>query len=143
MANLYTQRIYDNALLIRALSAAIVATETGAIILDMGMGLFEADLIVDYSALDVVTGDEGYRFIIQGSPDATFGTAANIQTMGELIIGGSTATGAGTNDLAAGRLCINFRNERNGVLYRYLRLKTVIAGTTPSIVFKAFLSRDL
>lgn len=143
MANLYSQRTYDNALLIRALAAAITSTETGSVILDLGDGLFDANLIVDYSAMDKVTGDEGYHFMLEGSPDATFGTAGNIMNVAQLLIGGATATAPnGAADAASGRLCIPFRNERNGVLYRYVRLYTKLSGTSPSIVFMAFLAKD-
>jgi hypothetical protein len=57
-------------------------------------------------------------------------------------IGGATgATPLGTAD-GVGRFAIPFRNERNGVIDRYLRLYTLIAGTTPSITFSAFLGLD-
>lgn len=140
-ANQYSQYTYDNALLIRALAAAITATETGSVILDMGSGFCEGDLVIDYSGLDVATGDEAYTFMLEGSPDATFGTAANITVLAMQRIGGATgATPVGTADAAAGRIVLPFRNERNGTTYRYMRLYTLLAGTTPSIVFKAFLA---
>jgi hypothetical protein len=140
--NLYSQRTYDAATLIRAAAAALTATETGALILDVGNGLQDADLVVDITAIDTVTGDESYAFILEGSPDAAFGTAANIKVMAELRIGG--ATGVAPNGAAdtVGRFIIPFRNERNGVTYRYLRLYTAIAGTTPSVTFSAFVAKD-
>jgi len=143
MANLYSQRTYDNALLIRALGAAITATETGSVILDIGAGLADGDLVIDYSALDAATGDEAYHFMLEGSPDATFGTAGNIMVVAQLLVGGATATAPnGAADAAAGRLLVPFRNERNGTIYRYLRLYTKLAGTSPSIIFQAFLAKD-
>jgi hypothetical protein len=143
MANLYSQRTYDAATLIRALGAAITATETGSVILDIGAGLADGDLVIDYSALDAATGDEAYHFMLEGSPDATFGTAGNIMVVAQLLVGGATATAPnGAADAAAGRLLVPFRNERNGTIYRYLRLYTKLAGTSPSIIFQAFLAKD-
>lgn len=147
--NLYSQRTYDNALLIRAAGAAITATETGSVILDLGAGgdgagasLVDGALIADVTAIDVATGDEGYTFILEGSPDATFGTAANITVLAMQKIGGATgAAPLGTAD-GAGRFLIPFRNERNGTVYRYVRLYTVIAGTSPSLTFSAFLAKN-
>lgn len=141
-ANLHSQFTYDNALLIRPVGAAITATETGATILDIGNGKVEGYLIADVTALDVATGDEAYTLMLEGSPDAAFGTAANITVLAMQRIGGATgATPVGTADVA-GRFAIPFRNERNGTTFRYVRLYTLIAGTTPSITFSAFLAKD-
>lgn len=143
MSNLHSQHTYDAALLIRAAGVAITATETGPIILDVGTAMFKGDLVIDYSGLDVVTGDEAYTFMLQGSPDATFGTAANITVCAMQRIGGATgAAPVGTADPAAGTITIPFRNERGGKVFRYLRLYTLIAGTTPSIAFTAFLGKS-
>lgn len=143
MSNLHSQHTYDNATLIRATAAAITATETGSIILDVGAAMFKGDLVINYSGLDVATGDEAYTFMLEGSPDATFGTAGNITVCAMQRIGGATgATPVGTADAAAGTITIPFRNERNGVVFRYLRLYTLVAGTSPSIVFTAFLGKS-
>ncbi len=142
MANLYSQFTFDAALIIRPAGAAITATETNATILDLGNGLIDGYLVLDVTALDTVTGDESYEVMLEVSPDAAFGTAANIRVAAEMKIGG--ATGAAPNGAAdtIGRFVIPFRNERNGTTYRYARLYTVIAGTTPSITFSAFLAKD-
>jgi hypothetical protein len=143
----YSSRTYDAALLLRASTTAITGTETGSLILDVGLGLLDADLIIDVATMDVASTDEAYVFVLEGSPDAAFGTAGNITV---LLIAGlgsaagvATATGAplGTSD-GTGRFLFPFRNERNGTLYRYLRLKTVIAGSTPSLTFTAWIAKD-
>ena len=108
----------------------------------LGVGLIDGYLIADVTAIDTVTGDEVYTLVLEGSPDAAFGTAANITVLAMQKIGGATgAAPLGTAD-TAGRYCVPFRNERNGVTYRYARLYTVIAGTTPSLTFSAFLAKD-
>lgn len=142
MANLYSQFTYDAGLLIRAAGAAITSTETGSLILDVGAGLLKGTMVVDVTAIDVVTGDEAYSLMLEGSPDATFGTAGNIRIMSELRIGGATFTTPNGAADAVGRFAIPFRNERNGTLYRYLRLYTLIAGTSPSLTFSAFLAKS-
>lgn len=146
MANLYSQATYDNALLLRAPVAAIIGTETGSLILDIGTGLVDADLILDIVTAKVSANDESYTFVLEGSPDATFGTAANIMPMSVTAVcaAGSTIgvlNAQGTSD-TVGRFLVPVRNERNGTTYRYLRLKTVITGTNPSTTFTAFLAKD-
>ena len=142
MANIYSQFTYDNALLIRAVGAAITATETGSVILDLGNGFQCGNLVLDVTAMDVTTGDEAYSVMLEVSPDATFGTAGNIRVAAELRIGGATFTAPNGAADAVGRFVIPFRNERNGTIYRYARLYTLIAGTSPSITFSAFLAKD-
>lgn len=147
MANLYSQRTYDAALLLRATASAITSTETGSLILDVGNGLLDADLILDVHTMDVASTDESYTFILEGSPDAAFGTAGNITVLATAGLGSAagvaTATGGplGTSD-GVGRFLVPFRNERNGTTFRYLRLKTVIAGTSASLTFEAWIAKD-
>jgi hypothetical protein len=142
MANLYSQRTYDNALLVRAAAANIVATETGSLIVDLGTGLVEGYLVLDITAMDATTGDEAYTFMLEGSPDAAFGTAGNITVLAMQRTGGATgATPLGTAD-SVGRFAVPFRNERNGTTYRYVRLYTLLAGTTPILAFTGWLAKD-
>lgn len=142
MANLHSQHTYDNALLLRPDGAAITATETSATILDLGTGLLEGYVIFDVTALDVTTGDESYKFMLEFSPDAAFGTAGNIRVVAQLHIGGATATAPNGAADTIGRFTLPFRNERNGSTYRYARLYTLIAGTSPSIDFSAWIAKD-
>lgn len=141
MANLYSQRTYDNSLLLKA-SAAVAATADGTIILDTGgTGLLQFDLVLDVSAI-TQTADNKFRILVEGSPDATLGTAANIVTLCELTLGGTTGAapmGAADN---IGRFLVCGRNERNGVTYRYLRIRTEVAGTAPSITYMAWLAKS-
>jgi hypothetical protein len=142
MANLYSQFTFDKELQLRADGAAITATETNATILDLGTGLIDAYAVFDVTALDVTTGDESYKFMLEFSPDAAFGTAGNIRVVAQLHIGGATATSPNGAADAIGRFVLPFRNEKNGTTYRYMRLYTLIAGTSPSIDFSAFLAKD-
>lgn len=143
-ASRFSQKTYDNDLLLKA-SAAVAATANGSLILDIGSGLAEFDVVVDVTAIDA-NGDESYEIVLQGSPDATFGTAANIVALGSLTLGGATsaratATGQGAAS-STGRYLFASRNELNGVTYRYLRIRTVVAGTAPGgITYLAFLAK--
>lgn len=145
MANLYTQRTYDAALLLASATAvASATTTTGSLILDVGSGLVDGNLIIDVASLDIASTDETYNFILEGSPDATFGTAGNITAIARQVIGYGTATAKGVDAVSdvAGRFCIPCRNERNGTTYRYVRLICISAGTTPAITYTAFLAKD-
>lgn len=145
-ANLYSQKTYDASLLLKA-AALVAATANGTLILDVGVGLLEADLIVDATAIEVDTTDESYEIIVQGSPDATFATAGNIVALGSIVVGHAssvrlTSQGQGTTDVP-GRFCIPIRNEKNGVLYRYMRTRTVVVGTIATgINYSAWLAKD-
>lgn len=143
--NLYSQKTYDDALKLKA-AALVAATADGTLILDVGNGLLEADVVVDVTAIEAAT-DESYEIVIQGSPDANFGTAGNIVALGSLTLGHSgsaraIALGQGTVD-AVGRYVFGIRNEKNGTTYRYLRLRTIVVGTIASgINYSAFLAKD-
>ena len=138
MANIHSQRTYDNALLLKA-AGLVAATTTESIILDLGDGMADADLVIDVSAIEVATGDEKYTIHLEGSNVAGMAsgsvTLANIP-MGNLTAPADSATGVG-------RFIVPFRNEQNGVLYRYVRLYTFVAGTIATgINFSAFIAAD-
>jgi len=148
MANLYSQFTYDAALLLKA-SGLVAATANGSLILDVGAGLFDGYLVVDATAVEVDSNDESYEVILQGSSDATFGTAANISSLGSITIGDKASTRlaagvfqVGTDDVP-GRYVMACRNERNGATFRYLRIKTIVAGTIATgINYTAWLAKD-
>lgn len=141
LANLYSQKTYDNQLLLKA-AAAVGASADGSLILDVGNGVMEGDLVIDVTAITVTTADQSYRIVLEGSPDATFGTAGNIATVAEQMLGHATAIPPQGFSDVVGRFLIPCRNERNGTTYRYLRIRTVVAGTvTPSITYSAWLAK--
>jgi hypothetical protein len=142
MANIYSQRTYDNALLLKA-AGLVAATADGSLVLDVGNGLLDCDLIVDVSAIETDTGDEVYTIILEGSPDATFGTAGNIASLGQWKLGAAAAIGPQGFVSVIGRNLMPIRNEQDGKTYRYLRLRTVVAGTIATgINYLAFLAID-
>jgi hypothetical protein len=126
--NLYSQHTYDASLLLKA-AGLVAASADGSLILDLGDGLFEGVAVVDATAIEVATGDETYQIIYEGSPDVAF-TAGTLAALARLIVGAVAASSApqGFADVP-GRFTVPVRNERNGVLYRYMRIRTVVIGT--------------
>jgi hypothetical protein len=104
-------------------------------ILDLGAARVDGRVVCDVSAIDTVTGDESYVLQVQGSNSPTF--ASGIVALASKQLGGATPTG-NSAATGTGRYEIAFTNEENGVVYRYMRVRYVIAGTTPSINFVAF-----
>lgn len=133
-ANLYSQYTYDADLLLKA-AAAVGATADGTLVLDVGSGLLDADLVIDVTALEVDSNDESYEIIVEGSTVAAFATAAAICPLASITLGDKASTrlaagvlAKGTDDVV-GRYVLPFRNEQNGTIYRYLRIKTIVVGT--------------
>ncbi len=130
---------YDNALLMKdagAVAASGNATVSAAAkILDLGAGRVDGRVICDVSAIDTTTGDESYVLQVQGSNSSSF--ASGIVALASKQLGGATPTG-NSAATGTGRFEIPFSNEENGTQYRYLRVRYVIAGTTPSINFVAY-----
>lgn len=132
---------YDNALLLKdagAVTASGNATVAAAArILDLGPGRVDGRVVCDVSAIDTASNDEGYTLQVQGSNSPSF--ASGIVALATKQLGDATVTG-NSADTGVGRYEIPFQNEENGVVYRYLRLRYVIVGTTPSINFTAFVA---
>lgn len=138
MANLYSQRTYDHSMLLKA-AGLVATTTTESTILDLGAGLFEGDLVLDVTAVEVDNGDEKYTVHLEGSNAAAMGSGS--VTLCNIQLGNNTAPA--DQDIVAGRFIVPFRNEQNGTTYRYVRLYTLVAGTIASgINFTAFIAKD-
>jgi hypothetical protein len=103
------------------------------------------------SAIDMASTDETYRFFLMGSNDAAWGNG-NVEllafhdlaavTAGRIvatILGASPAIPP--TNLTGTQLQILFSNQRQRILYRYLRGYVVIGGTTPSITYRSWISK--
>lgn len=145
MANSHAQRTYDSATLLRAQSL-IAATATESTILTLGDGLVSAELVLDVSAIEVATTDESYRVMLQGSPDAAF-TAGTIAVLADVVLGASASLAKvlglqGFSD-TVGRHIVPFRNEKNGTVYPYVRIRTIVVGTIATgMNFSAWIAKD-
>ena len=114
---------FKDSAIIGASAAAQVATVDK--IIDVGTGLFVGDLIVDVTTIEIASNDERYDIIVQGSNSPTF--ASVFVDLASLPLGALEVV-AGDQDSLVGRHILSFRNELNGVYYRYLRVYTVVAG---------------
>jgi hypothetical protein len=112
-----------------------------------GAGRHQGMLVLNITAMDFSSGDETYRFHLLGSNDAGFGNG-NVDLLGfhdfaaasagriiATLMGASLAAAG-----AAGRVYVPFVNLRQGLVYRYLRCRVVIGGTTPSVTVTSWLS---
>ena len=121
-------------------SAAAQVSGTDKII-DLGTGRFDGALIVDVTAVDSTTGDEVCYIECQFSDTANFAAVKEIGSVTK--VGGATGTGKGAVDAVPQRRELPFCNEFNGVLYRYFRVYTRVAGTSPSVNYVAFIAKGM
>lgn len=123
-------------------AGAVASSAAGTRVLDLGPGIgFRAGVVViDISAMDIASNDEAYTIIVQGSPDAAFGTAGNIVELSAVQLGAKEVKLSDSDrDDAVGRRLLPYVNTgEDGVPLRYLRLYIVAVTTTPSINFTAF-----
>lgn len=136
----------DDAGAITASAAAQVATVNQ--ILDMGertypdgelASYFEADIVLDISAIDFGTGDETYQILVQGSNSSTF--ASGVVNMAATVFG--DAVNGANDDVVVGRRVLHVNNEVADVRFRFLRLFSVLGGTSPSITYAAYLTKPI
>lgn len=121
-------------------TGAVVASGNATVsavakVLDLGTARVDARAIFDVSAIDTTSTDESYILQIQGSNSSTF--ASSVVALASKQLGAAAATG-NTAATGTGRYELPFSNEENGVTYRYLRHRYVLAGATPSITHVAF-----
>ena len=137
MGNLLSQFTFDGELELKA--AGLLAVSTDGDIIDFGEGLVDGYLVFDVSAIEVATGDEIYTVSLEGSAVATMVSGSVClakKVFGNLVVPMDAALSA------AGRYVVPFRNEENGVTFRYGRLSTLIAGTIATgINFACFIAK--
>jgi hypothetical protein len=132
------QFTYDDALEVLA-SASVVASADSAI-LDLGDGLVDGLLVIDVTSVEIASGNEIYTISLEGSNVAAM-TSGSVclakKVFGNLVVPMDAALSA------AGRYVLPFRNEEGGLIYRYVRISTLVAGTinTTGIVFGAFIAK--
>lgn len=131
------RKTFDAATVLKA-AGLVAATATGSLIVDLGDGFMDADLVLDVTALEVATGDEIYTISLEGSNVA--GMASGSVTLAQKVLGNNAAPAdADTN---VGRHVVPFRNELEGVNYRYVRIHTTVVGTIATgINYSAFLAK--
>lgn len=137
MGNLYSQHTYDAALLLKA--AGLVAVSTDSLILDLGPGLVTGFMVLDVSAIESDSANEVFTVSLEGSNVAamTSGSACLARKVfGQVVVPMDNPL------IAPGRYSIPFHNVENGVLFRYIRISTAVAGTVATgINFLGFVAK--
>lgn len=137
------QNILKDAGLVASTAAATVGGS--ARVLDLGAGRTDGIVVVDITACEVADGNESYTIQWQLSSSPTF--ASDIVSAAALQVGDSSVTGSSVDTPASAadptRMELGITNEVNGVIRRYGRLRTVVAGTVATgINYTAFLAKD-
>ena len=117
---------FKDAGLVAADAAATV--DSAAKIVDLGTGLWQGNMVIDITAIEIASNDEKYEIVVQLSNSASF--ASGIVQGVSLSVGAlETLIGADT-DSTVGRYVLPFHNEGvDGATYRYARLYTNVTGT--------------
>lgn len=127
--------MFDKTLEMKA-AGNIASSAAVATIIDLGPGVGHriGKVVIDATVVDITDDDEIYDIVVQGSPDAAFGTAANIVELGAISLGAAPGKRTDSDrDDTAGRRSILFENlDENGTPLRYIRLYTVVAGASPA-----------
>ena len=133
--------VYDSAWSLQD-AGLVAASAAGSSVVDGGLGALKGEIVIDVSALEIASNDELYDIVIQGSTVAAFATDTAVVELGAISMGAAETKRTDANgDDAIGRFILPFTNERNGTIYRYLRLYIVVAGTIATgINFTAFAS---
>ena len=125
--------------------AGLVASSTAGqvdssdVIVDLGEGLVEGNLIVDVTASEIADNNEAYDIQIQGSSESDF--ADTIEVLASMKLGANEVLD-GDQDSAIGRYQVPFRTEKNGTIFPYVREYCTCAGTVSTgINFSAYLSK--
>lgn len=108
---------------------ALTATGVGSVAYyDVGAAArFPAVAVCSVTALDASSANETYDLVIEGSVDTAFTTPVQL---GSRVIAAA----------ATGRHTVLFDNDQAGVVYRYIRYKPILGGTTPSITGPVYLA---
>lgn len=109
--------------------------------LDGQAPFIKGDIVILPSAIDSGDGDEVYGIVIQLADTEAFDNIVvnrAILNLGEQLIGGGSP--AAQNDVK--RYIMSVDNELGNRTFRYMRIWTHCAGTTPSINYEAWLSKS-
>lgn len=122
---------YDVNLQLKAAGAAQTASTSGTAI-DLGVAAPNKGQLLMFrlfwTAFDRTTGDERFDVLVEESADnVTFRQVCQFRTLGTIVA---------TDDIFTGVNATGKQMARYGlVTQRYLRYRTIAAGTTPSLTF--------
>lgn len=111
-----------------------IQASSADVIVNCGPGGRDMLFVADISAANLASGHR-YVITVQGTNDATFGTAANSENLAQIEIGHTGTRAPTAKTSAIGRYEIPFTNDVNGVTYKNLRVYVDVTGGSPSITF--------
>lgn len=125
-------------------SGAVTASGYGEVdssaqVVNLGSGLVRGNVILDVSAIKISDKDEAYEIHLMGGNDESFNSEVSLCSK-EL---GKGTVMQGNVDGKLGRYVLPFQNFERGIAYPYIRVRHVIAGTSPSINYTARMEKDL
>ncbi len=135
---LSNQFLKDEDLILKE-SAAVTSPAAETLILDLGLGRVDAEVILDVTAVKISANDERYNVIAQFSNSATF--ASGIQNGAAIDFGATEVREGGAGDSTVGRYKLPVTNVINDTHYRYMRLYSFTEGTSESITYAAYLTK--
>ncbi|QDP64848.1 MAG: hypothetical protein Unbinned5081contig1001_5 [Prokaryotic dsDNA virus sp.] len=97
--------------------------------------------IINIESVDIANSDETYEFLIVGSQTSD---RSDAQILGRAKIGDAAAIAIETVDAAAGdRVEIRCRTEIGLTKFQYVDLYLDVSGTSPSVGFSAYISKEM
>jgi uncharacterized OB-fold protein len=97
--------------------------------------------LINLESVKVSANNEVYRFVVLGSNTAD---RSDGEILGMLEIGDGGTIALETVDAAVGdRAEIRFRTEKADRIFRYVDLHLDTSGTSPSIGFNAYMSKEV
>ena len=109
------------------------------VVINLGTGLTRMNVILNISAIKISADNEIYTVHVQAGNDASFTKSLSLCSK-EL---GHNSVLQGSLDSKISRIVLGCQNEHAGVIYPFLRLRFVVAGSSPSITLSAFLHESL
>ena len=110
-------------------------------IVNVGVAFAAMVAVIDIDAIDLASGDEGYTIIVQGSTVADFST--DVVTLVSARAGKAAVINESA-DRGVGRIQRPFYNTVDGLKpYPFLRAFMTPVGTTPSILYRCFLTKNV
>jgi hypothetical protein len=120
-------------------SSGYGTVDAAAQVLDLGFGLVRGNLILEISRLAMQGNDQTYSIHLMGGDDESFTNTVSLA----ILEVGPAETIQDNKDSKLGRYIVPFENQRNGVIYPYVRVRHVLGGTGPVLNYQGRLEKDL
>ena len=113
--------------------------DASPVVINLGSGLTRMNVILNISAIKISADNEIYTVHVQAGNNASFTKSLSLCSK-EL---GHNSVLQGSLDSKISRVVLGCQNEHGGMIFPYIRLRFVVAGTNPSITLSAFLHESL